>query len=281
MIAVLGIIVVLGAIIGGYLLEEGVLGVLYQPAEFLIIFGAALGSLLIGSSQFVLRQIIRNLGSIFHPRHLSKEDYIAILGILDRLFTKIRREGLAAIESDIERPLQSHIFTAGGRISRDTELVLFICDSVRVYLVSGDPYEIDTLMSVDIEVTHTQGMAPALNINRLAESLPGLGIVAAVLGVVLTMGKITQPPEILGHSIGAALVGTFLGVLGCYGFVGPMAANLENQAREREMCLNVVKSAISAAVRGAPPMIAVECGRRSIPSDYRPAFLELENIFKK
>lgn len=280
MIAVLGILIVFGAIIGGYLLEQGVLSVLFQPAEFLIIFGAAIGSLLIGSSRFVLRQIARNIGGVFTSRHTTREDYIAVLAALSKIFSKIRREGLAAVEGDIERPQQSPIFTAHPKMARDAELVAFICDTFRVYLVSGDPHEIEHLMSLDIEVSHTQGMAPAMNIGRLAEALPGLGIVAAVLGVVLTMGKITQPPEILGHSIGAALVGTFLGVLGCYGFVGPMAANLENQTREREMLFNVVKAAVSASVRGAPPMIAVESGRRSVPSDYRPSFEELEAVFR-
>ena len=185
-----------------------------------------------------------------------------------------------SIEGDIEHPETSPIFSKAVLLSKDKAALAFICDTMRVYLVSGDAQELEQLMDLDMAAIHQQASSPAHNLGNTAESLPGLGIVAAVLGVVLTMGKISQPPEVLGHSIGAALVGTFLGVLLCYGFVGPLAGNLENQAMERQTYFSVIRAVIAGAARGATPLIAVEYGRRAIPEALRPDFADLESQLK-
>ncbi len=185
-----------------------------------------------------------------------------------------------SVEPDIERPESSAIFSPARRLTRDKAALAFICDTFRVYLVTGDAQEIELLMDLDMQAMHQQAASPGHNLGKVAESLPGLGIVAAVLGVVLTMGKISQPPEVLGHSIGAALVGTFLGVLLCYGFVGPLATNLENQALERQAFFAVIRAVIAGAARGATPLIAVEYGRRAVPEAMRPTFEDLESLLR-
>uniref|UniRef100_I2Q4Y4 Flagellar motor stator protein MotA n=1 Tax=Desulfovibrio sp. U5L TaxID=596152 RepID=I2Q4Y4_9BACT len=280
MIVLAGVFVVLASICLGYYLEGGVFAVLIQPAEWLIIFGAALGALLIGSTRTSLSLIVSGLPRVLFPARLGREDYLEALVALSRLLGKARREGLMSIEPDIERPESSAVFSMARRLSRDKTAVAFICDTLRVYLVTGDAQEIEALMDLDMQAMHQQAASPSHNIGKVAESLPGLGIVAAVLGVVLTMGKITQPPEVLGHSIGAALVGTFLGVLMCYGFVGPLASNLENQAMERQTYFSVIRAVIAGAARGATPLIAVEYGRRAVPEAVRPTFADLESMLR-
>jgi chemotaxis protein MotA len=278
MIFLIGVFVVIVSIASGYILEGGTFKVLFQPAELIIIGGAALGSLLIGSTRTVLGLLVSNFSMIVSPRHHGRPEYVELLSLLNQLLNKIRREGLASIEKDIENPEQSAIFSGHPRVRDDEGVVRFICDTFRVFLVTGDPVELDNLMSMDMQNRSQVDNMPAYNLAKTAEALPGLGIVAAVLGVVLTMGKISQPPEVLGHSIGAALVGTFLGVLLCYGFVGPMATKLENQAHERDMFFTVIRAVIMSTASGATPMIALEYGRRSVPEPYRPSFQELDDL---
>ncbi|WP_243312142.1 flagellar motor stator protein MotA [Fundidesulfovibrio agrisoli] len=280
MIAILGILVVIGCVASGYWIAGGKFGVLLQPAELLVIGGAALGSLLIASTKTSLKLVVHHIREVFSGKHYSKTQYVELLSLLARLLIKIRREGLASVERDVEHPEASAIFTGHQNIKNDTQMIRFICDTFRVYLVTGEPGEIEGIMHADIESMHALTALPAQNISKVAESLPGLGIVAAVLGVVLTMQKITAPPDELGHSIGAALVGTFLGVLLCYGFVGPMATKLENRSQEREAFFGVIRATISATAHGATPMIALEFGRRSVPDIYRPTFEELEQIIR-
>lgn len=280
MIALLGICVVAACVAGGYWIAGGKFGVLFQPAEILVIGGAAFGSFLIAATRSTLTVVFANLKDIFSGKHYAREDYLEVLSLLSRLLIKIRREGLASVEQDIEHPESSAIFGSHRRVRQDAQATNFICDTFRVYLVTGEPGEIEGIMHADIESMHALSNVPSLNISKVAESLPGLGIVAAVLGVVLTMQKITAPPDELGHSIGAALVGTFLGVLLCYGFIGPMGTKLENRAQEREAFLGVIRATISATAHGATPMIAMEFGRRSVPEIYRPSFEELEKLIR-
>ena len=280
MIAILGILVVVGCVALGYLVSGGKFGVLLQPAELLIIGGAALGSLLIASTKTTLSLVFQNMSAVFSGKHYNRDDYVEVLSLLSRLLIKIRREGLASIENDIEHPESSGIFNSHRRVREDWHAVRFICDTFRVYLVTGEPEEIEGIMHADIESMHSLSMLPINNLSKVAEALPGLGIVAAVMGVVLTMQKITAPPDELGHSIGAALVGTFLGVLLCYGFVGPMATKLENRAQEREAFFGVIRATLSGMAHGATPMIALEFGRRSVPENSRPTFEELERIIR-
>ncbi len=274
--------IVLGAVIIGYLLEHGNLAVLIQPAELLIIFGAAIGSFLISSPPKVVSGVIKNLKKIISSKGPTKANYLDILSLLYQIFSKIRKEGLIAIEADIENPLQSPVFNNYKSVTSNHHAVNYICDNLKVIITTNiTPYELDSVMDLEIETQHHHEMIPSHMVAKVADSLPGLGIVAAVLGVVLTMGKIDQPPSVLGHSIGAALVGTFLGVLMCYGFVSPLATNLEHYADEEIVYSRVIKVAMVAFVGGAAPQIAVEFGRRAIPSTEKPTFDELEKAIRK
>lgn len=282
MFAIIGIVVVIGAVLGGYLMEHGNLGVIFQPAEMVIIFGSAIGSFLVASPSKVVGLVFGHIAAIFSGKARSKADYLELLSLMNRLFMKIRKDGLISIEADIETPAKSPLFSKYKSLISNHKAVDFICDNLKVIISSNmPPHEMDNLMDVDIEAHQHETMIPSLSVAKVADSLPGFGIVAAVLGVVLTMGKIDQPPAVLGHSIGAALVGTFLGVLMCYGFVGPMAANLEHQAKEDEAYYHVIKVAMVAFVGGAAPQLSVEFGRRAIPGKERPTFNELETFLRK
>lgn len=281
MFAIIGSVVVLVAVVGGYLLEHGNLHVLFQPAEVVIIFGAATGALLISSPAPVFRAVIKTFPKIFSYKGLSKQDYVDLLVLLFKLFQKMRKEGLISVEEEIDNPEKSKIFSAHPQVLKNHHAMSFICDSIRIVITSNMPgHQLEDILERDIEILHHEALLPAHSVARIADSLPGLGIVAAVLGVVITMGKIDQPPSVLGHSIGAALVGTFLGVLACYGFVGPMAATMEHMARDEKEYLEVIKAALVSYVNGAAPQVAIEVGRRTVPGDFRPSFAELEEQLK-
>ncbi len=282
MFAIIGSIIVLLSVIGGFLLEKGNLHVLFQPAEFVIIGGAALGSFIIASPPRVLSMVIKDIFKIFSAKNLSKTFYLELLCLLYQLFSKARKEGLVAIEADVENPQRSPLFQKYRNVMAHTELVTFIADNFKVIVSSNVPsHELDSLMELEIDTGHKEANIPSASIGRVADGLPGLGIVAAVLGVVLTMQKIDQPPAVLGHSIGAALVGTFLGVLMCYGFVGPVSVNLEHLAREKAIPFHVIRIAMVSFVGGSAPQIAVEFGRRAIPEKEKPTFKELETAINK
>jgi chemotaxis protein MotA len=283
MIAIIGFIVVLGAIISGYLMEHGNLAVLVQPAELVIIFGAAFGAFLIASPMKVVKATAGSIVTVFTNKPNTKEDYLEILMLLSEIFYKIRKQGLVSIESDVDEPHESVIFKNYPKILKNHHAITFITDTLRMVITSTiEPHELESLMETELEEHHEDSLIPSKNLATTADALPGLGIVAAVLGVVLTMGKIGEPPEVLGHSIGAALVGTFLGVLMCYGFVGPMAKNLEYIAQEELQYLNVLKIALKSFVsNNAAPMVAIEFGRRAIPAKQRPTFIEVEEAIRK
>ena len=278
MFVIIGILVVIGSVVFGFLMEKGNLYVLFQPAEFVIIFGAAIGSFLISSPPKVVGAVIKDIVSIMNSKNHNKEKYLELLTLLYQLFSKIRKGGLISIESDIENPDKSAIFNRYSSVMTNHHIVNFICDTLKVIITTNvPPHELDNLMELEIETNHQDAMVPSNSIAKVADALPGLGIVAAVMGIVLTMGKIDQPPAVLGHSIGAALVGTFIGVLMCYGFVGPIATNLEHRVQEDSVFFQIIKIALVAFVGGSPPQMAVEFGRRAIPGKERPTFDELEN----
>jgi len=278
---IIGITVVLGSVVGGYMMEKGNLHVLFQPTEVLIIFGAALGSFLISSPNRVVSLVLKNVGSIVSANSQSKEKYLELLSLLYQLFSKIRKEGLISIEADIESPQKSSIFKKYSSVMTSHHVFSFICDNLKVIITANIPsHELENLMDLEIETHHHEAIIPSHSITKVADALPGLGIVAAVLGVVITMGKIDQPPAVLGHSIGAALVGTFLGVLMCYGFIGPMATNLEHQAKEGSVYFQVIKVSLVAFVGGSAPQMAVEFGRRAIPGKAKPTFDDLEQALR-
>jgi chemotaxis protein MotA len=260
------------------MMEKGNPYILIQPAEFVIIFGAALGAFFIASPPKVITAVVKNVAAIVTSKSPDKAKYLDLLLLLYQLFSKIRKEGLISIESDIEKPDNSPIFNKYKNTLSHGHLTNFICDNLKIIITTNViPHELENLMELETETHYHEALIPSKSIAKVADALPGLGIVAAVLGVVLTMGKIDEPPSVLGHSIGAALVGTFLGVLMCYGFVGPLATNLEHKTKEDIVFLKVIRVALVAFVGGAPPQMAVEFGRRAMPGKEKPTFEELEN----
>ncbi len=275
----IGFVIVLGSILGGYAMVNGPFGMLLQPAELLIIFGAGFGAFIASNSSFTLKLALKGLGHAF-KNGPSKGLYMEMLALLYGLFAKMQREGIISIEKDIEQPESSALFQRFPLMSKDKAACFFIGDTLRVYLTTGNAGELDKLMGVDMGAMHEEEMLPAHSIAHMAESMPGMGIVAAVLGVVVTMGSINEPPEVLGHHIGAALIGTFLGILLCYGFIGPIGAKMETLANERHLFFRAIREAVAAAVRGSSPIVALEYGRRAIPLAFRPTFLEMEQKLK-
>jgi chemotaxis protein MotA len=281
MFAIVGAIIVLACVVGGYVLEHGNLSLLFQPVELLIIGGAATGAFLISSTPRVLTLVLKSIVTVLSPKSPSKIQYLELLSLLYQIFSKIRKEGLVSIEADIETPDKSQLFQKFKSVLKNHHVLNFICDNLKVIITANvPPHELDSLMEIEIDTHHHEALIPSHAISKIADGLPALGIVAAVLGVVLTMAKINEPPAILGASIGAALVGTFLGVLLSYGLVGPIATNLESQAEEGAVPLQVVKVALVAFVGGSAPQMAVEFGRRAVADKEKPTFDELEKIVR-
>ncbi|PKP19403.1 MAG: flagellar motor stator protein MotA [Bacteroidetes bacterium HGW-Bacteroidetes-21] len=279
--AIIGALIVLCCVIGGYLIEHGNLSVIFQPVEILIIFGAAAGALTTMSTPKLLKEIGKSVGRVLKPRHFDTKKYIEVLSLLYEIFTRMRKEGIIAIESHVDAPDKSDIFKRYPDVLHNKRTLDFICDSIKILLtIEIPPHEFDNILEVDIETNTDEASHPFHRIQTIADSLPGFGIVAAVLGVVLTMGKISEPPKILGESIGAALVGTFLGVLLSYGFVGPLAASMEHQVKEEASYYHVIRIALVAYVARAIPQMAIEFARRSIPESVRPGYDELERMLK-
>ncbi|MFZ5998490.1 MAG: flagellar motor stator protein MotA [Nitrospirota bacterium] len=282
MFAIIGAFVVLGTVIGGYLMEHGNLHVLFQPAEVVIIFGAAIGGFIIASPMRVIKSVSKSVLGVVAGKAYKASDYLEILMLMSEIFSKIRKEGLVSIEADVDNPEESKIFSNYPRFLKNHHAVALVTDTLRTVMTTSiSPHELEALLDSELEAHHEEMLAPSKSINTVADSLPGLGIVAAVLGVVITMGKISEPPEVLGHHIGAALVGTFMGVLMCYGFVGPLARNMEHIAHEEREYLNVLKVALVSFVGGAAPQIAVEFARRIIPAHVKPSFIEVEDALRE
>ncbi len=282
MLFIIGVIVVLSSVIGGYLLEHGNLAVLFQPVELLIIGGAALGSFLISNPLKIIKATFDSLLRIVSGSSLSKQDYIDALMLLNGVFYKIRQQGLVSIESDVDDPGGSSLFNKYPKILNNHRAVNLITDTLRIVMTTTiATHELERLIDTELETYEEEILSPSKAVTFVADALPALGIVAAVLGVVLTMGKIKEPPEVLGHSIGAALVGTFLGVLLSYGFVGPIGKNMEHSASEKMNYLNVLKVALISFLGGSAPKVAVEFGRRVIPENVQPSFAEIEEVLRQ
>lgn len=279
MLIIIGFIIVIASVLGGYMMSNGNLHILWQPAELVIIFGAGFGAFIASASNFSLKLCAKGLAHSF-GNGPSKNHYLEMLALLYGLFSKMQREGIISIEKDIEQPDSSPLFQRFPLMSKNKAACFFIGDTLRVYLTTGNAGELEKLMGVDMSAMHDEEMIPAHNISHMAESLPAMGIVAAVIGVIITMGFINEPPDVLGHHIGAALVGTFLGILLCYGFIGPFGAKLETLAHEHHLFFQAIREAVGAAVRGSSPIVALEYGRRAIPLSFRPTFLEMEQKLK-
>jgi chemotaxis protein MotA len=281
MFVTIGILVVFGAVAGGYLMEHGNLRVLMQPAELIIIGGAAAGTVLVANPLHILKKIVGGMVSVFTGSKCTQKFYLDSLKTMYDLFNKARREGLIALESDVEEPEKSPIFTKNPGFLKDHHIRDFVCDTMRMAVTGGiEPFDVDQMMEVDMEVHHHGETQPIAALSTMADSLPGLGIVAAVLGVVITMGALGGPPEEIGHKVAAALVGTFLGILLCYGLVGPVAANMAKAADEEHAFYHVLRVVILAFLKGTSPIMAVEIGRRAIPGHVRPSFQEAEKVFR-
>jgi chemotaxis protein MotA len=276
MFAIIGIVVVFGAVLAGYLMEHGNIKVLLQPAELVIIAGAAIGTVLVANPLHILKQILAGVLGVFKGSKITKQFYLETLKMMYDLLGKARKEGLMSLESDVEEPNKSPILSKYPKFLKDHHVRDFLCDTLRMAVTGSDPFDLDQLMELDMDVHHHEASQPITALSSMADSLPGLGIVAAVLGVVITMGALGGPPEEIGKKVAAALVGTFLGILLCYGLVGPLAANMSKAAEEERAYLGVLRVLVVSFLKGTAPIMAVEVGRRAIPGHLRPSFQEVE-----
>jgi chemotaxis protein MotA len=282
MLPIIGIVVVFGAVIAGFLMEKGHLLVLFQPSELVTIVGAAVGTLLVANPIHTLKAMIAAVLHALVPSRFSKSRYLDTLKMMFEVCTKVRKNGLVGIEDDIEKPAESEIFKKYPEFLKSHHAQAFVCDTLRTAITGGvDPFDMDQMMELDMEVAHHETMMPVHALTTVADALPGLGIVAAVLGVVITMGSLGGPPEEIGRKVAAALVGTFLGILLCYGLAGPLASNMTKEADAENSYLHVIRVIILAFLKGLAPMLAVEMGRRAIPAHVRPTFVETETACKR
>lgn len=279
---IIGLLVVIGTVFGGYLMAHGQLMALWQPAELVIIGGGALGAFIIANPGKVISQVFKGVPSLFGSSKYNKKMYMDLLTLMFKLFSKARKEGLMALESDIDEPKESDIFNQFPKIIANHHVMDFICDYLRL-MVGGNmnAMELENLMDVELETHHHEVITPSGAMQTVADGLPGFGIVAAVMGVVITMGYISEPPEVLGMHIAAALVGTFLGILLAYGFAAPMAKAMEFRAEEESKFFECAKVCIMSTLNGYTPQIAVEFGRKTIYSHLRPSFTELEEHIRE
>src|SRR6266478_826457 len=277
MFAIIGILIVFGAVAAGYLMEHGNLKVLMQPAELIIIGGASIGTVLVANPLHILKKIAAGFGGAFGGSKFTKQRYLETLKMMYDLLNKARKDGLVALEADVEDPTKSPVLSKYPAFLKDHHVRDFVCDTMRMAVSGGvEPFDLDQMMELDMDVHHHDSSQPVQALSTMADSLPGLGIVAAVLGVVITMGALGGPPEEIGHKVAAALVGTFLGILLCYGLVGPVAANMAKLSEDEHAYYHVLRVLISSFMKGAPPIMAVEVARRAIPGHVRPSFKEVE-----
>lgn len=280
MLLIVGAVIVLGSVVTGFLMEGGHMLVLNQPAEFIIIGGAAIGSMLIGTPPAVVKQMIGQITGLLKPPAGSGE-YRDLLAMLFQLFKVAQQNGVMALESHFEAPDKSPIMSKYPAFLGKHHAVDFLADSVKVIIVGGiAPHDLEALMDQDLEVQHHNAGKPATTLSKVADALPGLGIVAAVLGIVNTMGAIDGPASEIGHKVGAALVGTFLGILLSYGFAQPMATSLEARVATDGIYEQCIKAGLLAMYKGLPPAVAIEFARRVLPDECRPTFDETEKFCK-
>jgi chemotaxis protein MotA len=277
MISIIGILIVLGAIVGGYLLEHGKLLVLLQPAELIIIFGAAVGTVVVANPLPTLIRIVKGMIGVFTGGAYSKAVYLENLKMVYELFSHARKAGTGKLEEEVDHPEKSPVLSKYPKFLKSHHALQFFCDTLRMAVSGGvDPMDIDQMMEVDLEVHHREAAEPVGALTTMADSLPGLGIVAAVLGVVITMGSLGGPKEEIGNHVAAALVGTFLGILLCYGIFGPLAQAMNKQIEAEGHYFGFLRMAALGFVKGLSPLMAVELARRSIPTGVRPSFPDME-----
>lgn len=277
MLVLIGAATVLICVIGAFALEGGSFAILLQPLELVIIAGAAIGSYIIANRGQVLRRTVSSIPKIFRARRYNKDSYLELLSLLYTSFKLAKTKGILALEQHVENPRESNLFQRFPTFMNDQNALIFLCDYLRLLTLGTDnAHEVEALMDEEIETHHHESMQVPTALNVIADALPGLGIVAAVLGVIKTMGIIDQPAAVIGASIGGALVGTLLGVLLSYGFVGPIATALRNDVEAELKYLQCMKAGILAHMQGYAPAVSVEFARKALMSDVRPTFYEVE-----
>ena len=284
MFVIIGYLVAIGCIFGGYIIHGGNIGVVPHalPIELMVIGGGAIGAFVVNNQPKVLKSTMKLLPSAFKGSKYTKARYLDLMALLYDILQKARKDGLMSIEKDVETPQDSPIFQKYPKLAGDHHVVEFTTDYLRM-MVSGNlnAHEIEALMESEIDTHHSEAHAPVAAIARLAGGLPAFGIVAAVLGVVNTMGSVGQPPAVLGGMIGSALVGTFLGILLAYGIVEPLGGLLEQKVEDGSKELQCIKTTLLASMQGYNPTTAIEFGRKVLFSTERPSFSELETHVKK
>lgn len=277
MLVIVGWVVVIVCVIGGYMAMGGKLGPLWQPFELVIIGGAGVGAFICANPKHVLGAAGRGFGAALKGPRYSKDDYLELLSLMYAIFKLAKTKGMLAIESHIERPEESSLFQAFPKFSSDHHALEFLCDYLRMMTLGTDnPHELADLLDEELETHHAEDAAVAGAYQTMGDGFPALGIVAAVLGIIKTMGSITEPPEVLGKLIGGALVGTFLGILLAYGFVSPLAATMGRTFEADAKYLGCIKAGLLAHVSGYAPAVSVEFARKTLLSKDRPSFFEVE-----
>jgi chemotaxis protein MotA len=282
MLVIIGYIIVLASVFGGFAAGGGYLAALFHPIELIIIGGAAFGAFVVGNSTKAIKATLKGVPDCFKGSRYTKELYMELMALLYDVLTKIRKEGLMALEGDVDRPEESPLFAKYPRVLSDHHAMEFMTDYLRI-MVSGNlnAMEIENLMDIEIDTHHHEAEVPGQCLTKIGDALPAFGIVAAVMGVVKTMGSVGIPPAELGKLIGAALVGTFVGILLAYGFVGPLGGLLAQKAAEATKMLECIKVTLLASLNGYSPAMAVEFGRKVLYSTERPSFSELEDHVKQ
>lgn len=281
MIAIVGVLVVIGSVVGGFTIAGGHLMALFHVSEFTVIGGTAIGTILISTPTTVIKAMMGKTAGVLRANPFTQTLYLDALKMLYELFQVARKDGLVAIEGHIEGPEESTIFKQYPDVLAQHHGITFLCDSLRLVLVgSVPPYDLETLMDGEIDVHHEQEHLPVSALQKLGDALPGIGIVAAVLGIVVTMGAIAGPVEQIGEKVGAALTGTFLGVLAAYGFANPLATGMEHMDASEARFYYFLKACVVAFAKGFAPIVAVEFGRRAILPERRPSFTEMEEACK-
>lgn len=277
MLIIVGAILVIICTLGGYAALGGHVAVLWQPFEVVIIFGSACGGYVVANSKSVLMRTAGVIAGAMKGQKFRKESYLELLSLLYQLFKVAKTKGMLTLEQHIERPQESSLFQQFPGIQNNAQAMTFICDYLRLMsLGSEDPHTLEDLMDEEIETSHAEAQQVGNALQTMADGLPALGIVAAVLGVIKTMGAITEPPEVLGRLIGGALVGTFLGVWLSYGFIGPLAAAIKHQVEEETKFFQCIKAGLLAHLHGYAPAVAIEFARKTLFADVRPDFYEVE-----
>jgi len=278
MLFILGTIVVIGCVLGGYVMHHGKLEVLWQPTEFIIIGGAAIGSYLITNPMKVVKKSLASLKFLFKGAPFKQADYVELLTLQYACFKTMRSKGMLEMEAHIEAPANSSLFSQYPKFMSNHHAVHFFCDYLRVITMGVENhYQMEDMMDKDLDVQHHEHEAISMAWVNMGDAMPALGIVAAVLGVIVTMGSITEPPEILGGLIGAALVGTFLGVLLSYGFVSPIGKFIGGYYADEHHYLECIKAGLLAHLKGCAPAVSIEFARNVIPTAERPDFATVEN----